>query len=37
MVAPLLPITVLILATGALGNEVEDRTLPDLTLKRGEG
>jgi ABC-2 type transport system permease protein len=29
----LLPITVLILATGALGNEVEDRTLPYLTLK----
>ena len=28
-----LPITVLILATGALGNEVEDRTLPYLTLK----
>jgi ABC-2 type transport system permease protein len=33
MVAPLLPITVLILATGALGNEIEDRTLPYLTLK----
>jgi ABC-2 type transport system permease protein len=33
LVAPLLPITVLILATGALGNEVEDRTLPYLTLK----
>jgi ABC-2 type transport system permease protein len=33
IVAPLLPITVLILATGALGNEVEDRTLPYLTLK----
>jgi ABC-2 type transport system permease protein len=31
--APLLPITVLILATGALGNEIEDRTLPYLTLK----
>ncbi len=29
----LLPITVLILATGALGNEIEDRTLPYLTLK----
>jgi ABC-2 type transport system permease protein len=29
----LLPITVLILATGALGNEIEDRTLPFLTLK----
>ena len=34
IVAPtLLPITVLILATAALGNEVEDRTLPYLTLK----
>lgn len=34
LVAPtLLPITVLILATGALGNELEDRTLPYLTLK----
>lgn len=34
LVAPtLLPITVLILATAALGNEVEDRTLPYLTLK----
>ncbi|CAA9576469.1 MAG: hypothetical protein AVDCRST_MAG49-4194 [uncultured Thermomicrobiales bacterium] len=34
LVSPtLLPITVLILATGALGNEVEDRTLPYLTLK----
>jgi ABC-2 type transport system permease protein len=33
IVAPLLPITVLILATGALGNEIEDRTLPYLTLK----
>ena len=34
LVAPtLLPITVLILATSALGNEVEDRTLPYLTLK----
>lgn len=29
----LLPITVLILATGALGNEIEDRTLPYLVLK----
>lgn len=29
----LLPITTLILATGALGNEIEDRTLPYLTLK----
>jgi ABC-2 type transport system permease protein len=34
MVAPtLLPITVLILATGALGNEIDDRTLPYLVLK----
>ncbi len=34
LVAPtLLPITVLVLATAALGNEVEDRTLPYLTLK----
>lgn len=33
IVAPLLPITVLILATGALGNEIEDRTLPYLILK----
>ncbi len=34
LVAPtLLPISVLILATGALGNELEDRTLPYLTLK----
>lgn len=34
LVAPtLLPVTVLILATGALGNEIEDRTLPYLTLK----
>ncbi|MGH2532755.1 MAG: ABC transporter permease [Thermomicrobiales bacterium] len=34
MVAPtLLPITVLILATAALGNEIEDRTLPYLALK----
>ena len=29
-VATLLPITVLILATGALGNEIEDQTLPYL-------
>ena len=34
VIAPtLLPITVLIIATAALGNEVEDRTLPYLTLK----
>ncbi len=34
LVAPtLLPISVLILATGALGYELEDRTLPYLTLK----
>lgn len=34
VIAPtLLPITVLITATAALGNEVEDRTLPYLTLK----
>jgi ABC-2 type transport system permease protein len=33
IIAPLLPIAVLILATGALGNEIEDRTLPYLTLK----
>jgi ABC-2 type transport system permease protein len=34
LIAPtLLPITVLILATAALGHEVEDRTLPYLTLK----
>lgn len=32
-VATLLPIAVLVLATGALGNEVEDQTLPYLTLK----
>ncbi|MER3436637.1 MAG: hypothetical protein C4346_02910, partial [Chloroflexota bacterium] len=31
--ATLLPITVLILATGALGNEIEDNTLPYLILK----
>ncbi|MDQ3044658.1 MAG: ABC transporter permease [Chloroflexota bacterium] len=33
MAPTLLPIVVLILATAALGNEVEDRTLPYLTLK----
>ncbi|HEY8445484.1 MAG TPA: ABC transporter permease subunit [Thermomicrobiales bacterium] len=34
LVAPtLLPITVLILATGAFGNELEDNTLPYLILK----
>lgn len=34
LVAPtLLPIAVLILATGALGNEIEDRTLPYLIIK----
>jgi ABC-2 type transport system permease protein len=34
IIAPtLLPIIVLIVATAALGNEVEDRTLPYLTLK----
>jgi ABC-2 type transport system permease protein len=34
LVAPtLLPIAVLILATGALGNELEDRTLPYLIIK----
>lgn len=33
VIATLLPITVLILATGALGNEIEDSTLPYLTLK----
>src|SRR5688500_8936721 len=34
LVSPtLLPIAVLILATGALGNEVEDRTLPYLIIK----
>lgn len=32
-VATLLPVAVLVLATGALGNEVEDQTLPYLTLK----
>lgn len=33
MIPTLLPLTVLVLATSALGNEVEDRTLPFLTLK----
>jgi ABC-2 type transport system permease protein len=33
VVATLLPFTVMILATGALGNEIDDRTLPYLTLK----
>lgn len=33
VVPTLLPVTTLILATAALGNEVEDRTLPYLTLK----
>ncbi len=33
VIATLLPFTVLILATGALGNEIDDRTLPYLTLK----
>jgi ABC-2 type transport system permease protein len=33
VVPTMLPITTLILATAALGNEVEDRTLPYLTLK----
>lgn len=33
VIATLMPITILILATGALGNEIEDRTLPYLTLK----
>lgn len=33
VVGTLLPIMVLILATGALGNEIEDATLPYLTLK----
>ncbi len=33
VIATLLPIMVLILATGALGNEIEDSTLPYLTLK----
>lgn len=33
MAPTVIPIAVLILATGALGNEVEDRTLPYLVLK----
>lgn len=33
VVGTLLPIMVLILATGAFGNEIEDATLPYLTLK----
>jgi ABC-2 type transport system permease protein len=33
MMPTLLPFTVMILATAALGNEIEDRTLPYLTLK----
>lgn len=33
VIGTLLPIMVLILATGALGNEIEDSTLPYLTLK----
>jgi ABC-2 type transport system permease protein len=33
MIPTLLPLTVLVLATSAFGNEVEDRTLPFLTLK----
>ncbi len=33
MIPTLLPLTVLVLATGALGHEVEDRTLHYLTLK----
>lgn len=33
MAPTILPIAILILATGALGNEVEDRTLPYLVLK----
>jgi len=33
VIATLLPIMVLILATGAIGNEIEDSTLPYLTLK----
>ncbi|MCC6942958.1 MAG: ABC transporter permease [Thermomicrobiales bacterium] len=32
-VATLLPVAVMVLATGALGNEVEDQTLPYLSLK----
>jgi ABC-2 type transport system permease protein len=33
MIPTLLPLTVLVLATSAFGNEIEDRTLPFLTLK----
>ncbi len=33
MIPTLLPLTVLVLATSAFGNEVEDRTLPFLILK----
>lgn len=33
MVPTLLPLTILVLATSAFGDEVEDRTLPYLTLK----
>jgi ABC-2 type transport system permease protein len=33
VIATLLPITVLIFATGAFGNEIEDQTLPYITLK----
>jgi ABC-2 type transport system permease protein len=33
MIPTLLPLTVLVLATGALGHEIEDRTLHYLTLK----
>ena len=33
MVGTIIPIATLILATGALGNEIEDRTLPYLVLK----
>ena len=33
MIPTMLPLTVLILATGAFGDEIEDRTLPYLTLK----
>lgn len=33
VIATLLPIMVLIFATGAFGNEIEDQTLPYLTLK----
>lgn len=33
MVGTIIPIATLILATGAIGNEIEDRTLPYLVLK----